>query len=185
SYGPEREYAADENILNSTRSTDFITPKSDISRLFRDAALQLSKDHPFARHIVNSGRLSMPAVLRDSPLNTPDADQFAGAMEPGAAAADAPLALDGKPSWLLSFLGADFTLLCFGDAPAWAEQVDAKLVTVGAKGLADPEGLAARRYDAKPGSAYLIRPDQHICARWRQPTASAVRAAIDKACART
>ncbi|NIC39886.1 FAD-dependent monooxygenase, partial [Aquabacterium sp. A08] len=32
SYGPEREYAADENILNSTRATDFITPKSEISR---------------------------------------------------------------------------------------------------------------------------------------------------------
>ncbi len=39
SYGQEREYAADENILNSTRATDFITPKSEISRLFRDAVL--------------------------------------------------------------------------------------------------------------------------------------------------
>ena len=38
SYAREREYAADENILNSTRSTDFITPKSEASRLLRDAA---------------------------------------------------------------------------------------------------------------------------------------------------
>ena len=61
SYGAEREYAADENILNSTRSTDFITPKSEISRVFRDATLQLAKEHSFARRLVNSGRPSVPA----------------------------------------------------------------------------------------------------------------------------
>ena len=85
-YGPEREYAADENILNSTRSTDFITPKSEISRLFRDQVLGLAREHEFARRIVNSGRLSVPASLRESPLNTPDVDRFQGRMVPGAAA---------------------------------------------------------------------------------------------------
>ena len=73
SYASEREYAADENIRNSTRATDFITPKSEVSRLFRDAVLELAKRHAFARTLVNSGRLSVPATLRDSPLNTPDA----------------------------------------------------------------------------------------------------------------
>ena len=61
-----------------------------MSRTFRDAALQLAHAHPFARKLVNSGRLSVPAVLTASPLNTPDADAFAGAMVPGAAAADSP-----------------------------------------------------------------------------------------------
>ena len=41
-YDIERVQAADENILNSTRSTDFITPKSHMSRVFRDAVLDLS-----------------------------------------------------------------------------------------------------------------------------------------------
>lgn len=54
SYATEREYAADENIRNSTRATDFITPKSEVSRLFRDAVLELAKEHPFARTLVNS-----------------------------------------------------------------------------------------------------------------------------------
>src|SRR5579875_3607267 len=41
SYNAERVAAADENILNSTRSTDFITPKSEAARAYRDAVLTL------------------------------------------------------------------------------------------------------------------------------------------------
>ena len=73
SYDDERVDAADENILNSTRSTDFITPKSEISKTFRDAVLKLASAHPFARKLVNSGRLSVPSTLASSPLNTADA----------------------------------------------------------------------------------------------------------------
>ena len=69
-YDSERVQAADENILNSTRSTDFITPKNEVSRAFRDATLDLAKDCGFARRLVNSGRLSTPSTYRDSPLNT-------------------------------------------------------------------------------------------------------------------
>lgn len=65
-YATEREFAADDNIRHSTRSTDFITPKSAVSRLFRDAALRLAKHYPFARTLVNSGRLSTPTVLEGS-----------------------------------------------------------------------------------------------------------------------
>ncbi|MFM1908682.1 MAG: hypothetical protein RLZZ591_2359 [Pseudomonadota bacterium] len=179
SYGPEREYAADENILNSTRATDFITPKSDISRLFRDAALDLAREHPFARRIVNSGRLSVPATLHTSPLNTGDTDVFVGKQVPGAVLTDAPVQrADGTPSWLLRELGSDFTLLVFGAAPAWAAQLaHVQAITVGTD-LIDHQSLLAQRLDATPGTAYLIRPDQHVCARWRQPTQAAVQAAL-------
>ena len=104
SYAAEREYAADENILNSTRATDFITPKSEISRVFRNAVLELAKDHPFARKLVNSGRLSVPSTLHTSPLNTSDVDAFSGAMVPGAVAVDAPVFVDGRQEWFLSLL---------------------------------------------------------------------------------
>jgi 3-(3-hydroxy-phenyl)propionate hydroxylase len=177
-YGPEREYAADENLLNSTRATDFITPKSAVSRLFRDAALDLARTHTFARRIVNSGRLSVPAVLHGSPLNTPDRDDFAGSMGPGAPAIDAPLA-DGV--WLLRRLsGNGFAALVFGG--------DAGAVAAGAEGLVPvqvvhlpAEGLAAQRYDARPGTVVLLRPDQHVCARWRAATAADVAAALRRA----
>ncbi|MEF7613851.1 FAD-dependent oxidoreductase [Aquincola sp. MAHUQ-54] len=180
SYAVEREYAADENLLNSTRATDFITPKSEVSRLFRDAVLELAKTQPFARRMVNSGRLSVPATLSTSPLNTADADGFAGAMVPGAVAADAPLGATPDDGWLLPRLGGDFALLVFGDAPAWAADI-----ARGLRVVAVPEAAACawQRYDAQPGTAYLIRPDQHVAARWRRPAADAVRAALSHACA--
>ncbi len=188
SYASEREHAADENILNSTRATDFITPKSEVSRLFRDATLDLARHHGFARRLVNSGRLSVPATLRDSPLNTPDRDAFAGAMVPGAPAADAPLP-DGAPSrWLLRALGGEgFTALVF-DGPGRAalcreiEAGAADRVPVRTLVLA-ADGLAAERYDARPGTVYLLRPDQHVCARWRAPVAADIAAALRRALA--
>jgi len=181
SYASEREFAADENLLNSTRSTDFITPKSEISRLFRDAVLSLARDHAFARRLVNSGRLSVPATLAMSPLNTADADAFAGRMVPGAPAADAPLLQGGKPAWLLRLLGEGFTLLCFGAAPAWASALPVQVLAIDGHSLVDADGLAAQRYGATPGCAYLLRPDQHVCARWRTPTEAGVRAARARA----
>lgn len=177
-YGPEREYAADENLLNSTRATDFITPKSEISRLFRDAALDLAREHPFARRIVNSGRLSVPAVLHPSPLNTPDADSFAGTQVPGAVLLDAPVRRNGHSGWLLRQLGMDFTLLVFGPVPAWAQGLPhVQALSIG-QDIEDVQGLVAQRLDGQSGTAYLIRPDQHVCARWRTPTEAAVRAAL-------
>ncbi len=200
SYADEREYAADENIRNSTRATDFITPKSEISRLFRDAVLELAKTQPFARTLVNSGRLSVPATLHGSALNTPDADAFAGRMVPGAAAADAPLKrADGTSTWLLRELGADFTAMVAagaeGEAIARALQDAAeggtllKVIRVGANAdaaagaLIDSDGVLAQRYDLRPGSAYLFRPDQHVCARWRKPTVAQVKAALGRSLA--
>jgi 3-(3-hydroxy-phenyl)propionate hydroxylase len=181
SYAGEREYAADENILHSTRATDFITPKSEVSRLFRDAVLDLSRDHAFARRIVNSGRLSVATTLHGSPLNTPDGDAFDGAMVPGAAAADAPVRRGNAASWLLRELGPDFSLLVFGPAPEWTRALALTTLAIDGDALADSEGCATQRDDAKPGTAYLIRPDRHVAARWRRPTEAAVRSALARA----
>jgi 3-(3-hydroxy-phenyl)propionate hydroxylase len=200
SYGAEREAAADENLRHSTRATDFITPKSDISRLFRDAVLQLAKAHPFARTLVNSGRLSVPATLHGSPLNTPDTDDFDPRTAPGACACDAPVRLaDGTRGWLLRQFGDGFTaLLCRGpgsdalaaELRAADDRIGALAVctVAGAQGadagdLVDTDGLVAQRYDLQPGSLVLLRPDQHVCARWRRPSAHAVRRAVARALA--
>lgn len=203
SYSAERCYAADENIMNSTRSTDFITPKSKTSKAFRNAVLELAQDYPFARALVNSGRLSVPSWLVDSPLNTPDSDSFAGTMIPGAPMDDAPVA-GGKNGWLLGDMDTQFQLLYY---VADASQIGAELaqqlaavaqdqdrigvraVVVAQKGTApqglptliDAQGAVAQRYDLQEGTTYLVRPDQHVAARWRALDVAKVRAAVARA----
>ncbi len=168
SYDIERRAASAENILNSTRSTDFITPKFPASRAFRDAALALAKDFPFARALINSGRLSVPTAQTESPLNTPDVDgDWKSGPAPGRAMLDAPLGNE----WLVDRLGAGFSLLAF-DAPG------VRGVTMIDAGRSE---LAGQRYDAQPGTAYLIRPDRYIAARWRKTDRAVVERALSRA----
>lgn len=201
-YNDERVYAADENILNSTRSTDFITPKSAVSHVFRRAALDLARHHPFARKLVNSGRLSVPSFITHSVLNTPDVDVFAGDMLPGAPMDDAPITCNGQNAWLLDQLGNHFQCLLYVDD---VSQLDAQTLrdvqclaqdavavqplvisrqagaVEGVRVLVDAQGSFAKRYDAQPGSAWLVRPDQHVVARWRHANRHAIAAARDRA----
>ena len=88
---------------------------------------------------------------------------------------------NGRSTWLMRELGADFTLLVFGEPPSWAVPLKLKVLVV--DGAMDASGHAAQRYDAQPGTAYLLRPDQHVCARWRAPTKAAVEAAMWRATA--
>lgn len=204
SYAAEREPAADENILNSSRSTDFITPKSDISLLFRNTVLRLAKDNEFARRLVNSGRLSMPSAYTGSSLNTPDADAFSHDLLPGTVAPDGPLTKDGRLDWWLAELDGRFVIAVFCDtalpddatlealAQLQDHPVGVKLVLVlnpalsrrapaGYHSVVDRQLTVARRYDALQGACYLIRPDQHIVARWRQADARRILAALHRA----
>ncbi|MEK9968701.1 MAG: FAD-dependent oxidoreductase [Ferrovibrio sp.] len=176
-YDSERSAAADENILNSTRSTDFISPKGTAAKALRDAVLELAADHAFARRLVNSGRLSLPCSYRDTPLSTPDRDVFDAGPSPGAPAVDAPLDDD---NWLLAACAEGFTLLAFGALPALPEAVAGRI----AVRCLPADGLAAKRYGARAGSAYLLRPDQHVAARWHQPSMQDISMAYDRALAR-
>ncbi|WP_343607647.1 FAD-dependent oxidoreductase [Roseateles sp.] len=210
-YARERELAADENLLHSTRSTDFITPKSEISRVFRDATLTLAKDFDFARRLVNSGRLSVPTTQYGQP------------------APDAPIRIDGHDDWLLRQMRPGrFTALVFDTppptnggqrvslGPEWGlgvqegspmprgepapglPQVDVAVrplpdlphlphedvpVLLRINDASDPHGLVRARYDAEPGLVVLLRPDQHVCARLHHPTAAELQSALRRALA--
>ena len=206
-YAMDRQFAADENIMNSTRSTDFITPKSRTSKTFRNQVLALAKHYPFARKLVNSGRLSVPSFLTQSVLNTPDTDAFAGQMVPGAPMDDAPVQVGGngqvQDAWLLDQVGRGFAALHFVDAAPDAQTlatlqalqenavpVDSLIVSrqplqvAGFKVLVDVQGWMTQRYDALPGTTYLLRPDQHVLARWRSLDGDRLQAAMARALAR-
>lgn len=201
SYSEERGFAADENLMNSTRSTDFITPKSNTSKTFRNAVLELAAKYPFARALVNSGRLSVPSWLATSSLNTPDSDAFQGNMIPGAPMADAPLQASGD-GWLLNQLGNRFQALHYVEDAGALDAATAKSLTelnagaipiepiivakkgqapAGLKTLIDAKGCIAQRYDLQPGTTYLARPDQHVAGRWRTLDATKIKAAVARA----
>jgi 3-(3-hydroxy-phenyl)propionate hydroxylase len=187
SYDEERIFAADDNIAHSSRATDFITPKNAASRAFRDATLRLAREHAFARPLVNSGRLSTPTPYLDSSLNTPDRDAFAGRMLPGTNCSDAPVRDQGRDGWLLSRLGGRFVAMTFVADPGVrrieAGGIGCEVLVIG-RDVEDCAGLVAARYDGAPGTTYLIRPDQHVAARWRRFDAAEIARAIDRATAR-
>ncbi|CAK8989021.1 Probable NADH-specific resorcinol 4-hydroxylase [Durusdinium trenchii] len=181
SYDEERIHGADENILNSTRSTDFITPKSAISHIFRNAVLDLAEHYEFARPLVNSGRLSLPCTYDGLSLNGPDAlPGGPSRTRVGSPCPDAPVG-DG---FLLPRLGNDFQILTIGaEAPEMLEEdgVTARRFAISASD--DPTGVLAERYLGDASAAvYLIRPDQHVAARWPAFDETAMRTALRKAC---
>jgi 3-(3-hydroxy-phenyl)propionate hydroxylase len=47
--------------------------------------------------------------------------------------------------------------------------------------IEDVRGVLTARYDAQPGTVYLIRPDQHVAARMRAFDEERVRAAMRRA----
>lgn len=164
-YDLERQHGADENILNSTRATRFMTPEDGFERLFRDEVLALAGQADFARAWVNSGRLSRPCVY---PMEAPDDSRLPAASCPGAVAPDAPLG----DAWLIDHLGGETCVLAIG-----AELPDipgARVLTF------TPDEVLRRRYLGEAGGAiYVIRPDQIVAARWVSAELEAVRAAVD------
>jgi len=179
SYDEERIHGADENILNSTRSTEFITPKSDQSRIFRDAVLDLAEHHPMARPLVSSGRLSQPCTYDGSGLNSPDALDGPARTRPGSPCPDAPLG----EGFLLDKLGGGFTILAIdAEVPESVTEggVTARRLSVSAKD--DRTGALRERYLGDTASAvYLIRPDQHVAMRRPSFDDRQVRAALRRA----
>ena len=173
SYNSEAVVTADENILQSSRSTDFMTPKSPTSRAFRDAVLELAAEFSFARPFVNSGRLSTAVAYPDSPLNTADVDAWSGGISPGSPAVDAPW----EDGWLLDRLGERFVLLTsdwHGTPPPNVDILDVAGVAT------DPTALQ-ERYELTAGAGYLFRPDQYVAARWKRVSAARVAAACQRA----
>lgn len=103
---------------------------------------------------------------------------------------------------MLDHLGGGFDLLYFTDAPTIPESLQHTLQAARSKGmpvnvvavgsahpvagadttLADTNGHLRQRYGVPAnGGAYLLRPDQHICARWLTLDATRLQAALKTA----
>jgi 3-(3-hydroxy-phenyl)propionate hydroxylase len=151
----------------------------------RKAVLSLARETEFGKRMINGGRLSVPSVY-DSPLSTADGDLWHGGPRPGTSMPDAPIAArGGDPIYLTdAFIAAGrrFTLLEFTNGAAVDVPDGVEAIRIGgADGFADRAGTAGLRYDAEPGTAYLLRPDGYVAARFRHPTRTALDAALARA----
>lgn len=150
-----------------------------MSRLLRDAVLDLSEHYEFARQLVNSGRFSTPCSYTASSLNSADALNGPELTRPGSACPDAPL----SDEFLLPKLAGKFTLLTIdADAPDRIEEGGVQATRLALSVKDDLSLELKRRYlgDAT-GAVYLIRPDQHVAARRDTFEENAFRQAIRRA----
>jgi 3-(3-hydroxy-phenyl)propionate hydroxylase len=175
SYDLERGQAAVENALLSCRAQAFVTPRTPMGRLLRDAVIALAREHEFARVLVNTGRPSTPTAYADTPLKVPDADGFAAGPPPGSAAEDGPL--DG--GFLLDRRRGEFLAVHFGEAPGPSRAaiggfaLDHVVVPPG-----DDTRVLYERYGANGGATYVLRPDSHVAGRTRALSADAAAAIV-------
>jgi 3-(3-hydroxy-phenyl)propionate hydroxylase len=205
SYSAERVAAAREIIDEAGKSTRFMTPPSRGFRLLRDAVLSLSLTQPFVGPLYH-WRTSRPHEYTHSALNSAGDDNalFKAGPAHGAPAQNIRLAADDH---LLDHLDHAFSLLYVTDAEAIPEPLVAVLNDFRSRGLpvrvlaitgqqpgtvrpvagadqtlADASGHLRQRYGLRgAGGAYLLRPDQHVCARWMSLDATRLRAALSTA----
>jgi 3-(3-hydroxy-phenyl)propionate hydroxylase len=81
---------------------------------------------------------------------------------------------NGKFVWLLEAVGGEETIL---HVPNGSPPPRSSRVLILGQDLADESGFFNQRFDTSPGSTYLVRPDQHLAARWRHANSSAVESA--------
>ena len=184
SYNEERVQAADENMFNSAGATNFMTPRSPIERLFRDQVLWLAVQHPFARKLINSGRLSQPCVLSQSTLQTQSSLQTDGTapVSPGHALVDASLTGTTGLTWLVTEAQGRFTLVTASPKPL------PDIMGIDRIGIDQSESYTCFEdtdgcFKARYGTAniYLLRPDGHVCAVFDKSDADAIIAAHNRA----
>ena len=199
-HSTERVGAAREIIDEAGKSTRFMAPPSRGFRLLRDAVLSLSMTEEFVRPLYH-WRTSRPHEYLDSMLNSAGDDNalFRSGPAHGAPPQNIRLAPD---DFLLDHLGGGFELLYFTQAAAIPEPLQQVLAATRAKGvplrviavgaaqpvagadltLLDADGHLRQRYGVQAsGAAYLLRPDQHVCARWLTLDATRLQAALNTA----
>jgi len=202
-YSDERVHATRENLRYATKSTEFMAPPSHGFALMREAVLSLAAEHAWVRPLVNPRQTSAIA-FPDSALNAFAARSaaFEAGPRPGEVLPECPLErVDGMYGHVTDLLGPCFTALVFcpeGAVPADLQTALARLargaVPFAAVAVAsrrapgatlptavDAGGRAARLFGAEGGAVYLVRPDGHVCARWRDGAAGEIEVALRRA----
>jgi 3-(3-hydroxy-phenyl)propionate hydroxylase len=200
----ERVGAAREIIEEAGKSTRFMTPPEGGFTLLRNAVLSLSLTQEFVRPLYH-WRTSRPHEYTHSMLNSMGDDNALFKAGPAHGAPPQNICLSAD-NYLLDHLGGGFDLLYFTEHDAMPEAlcdvvqgvrqqgVPVRIVAVGSgqtvegadTTLSDADGHFRQRYGVvASGAGYLLRPDQHVCARWLTLDAHRLQAAFDAALLRS
>jgi 3-(3-hydroxy-phenyl)propionate hydroxylase len=200
----ERVGAAREIIEESGKSTRFMAPPEGGFTLLRNAVLSLSLTQEFVRPLYH-WRTSRPHEYTHSMLNSTGDDNALFKAGPAHGAPPQNICLSAD-NYLLDHLGGGFDLLYFTEHDAVPQAlcdvvqgvrqqgIPVRIVAVGSgqtvagadTTLSDADGHFRQRYGVvASGAGYLLRPDQHVCARWLTLDAHRLQAAFDAALLRS
>ncbi len=199
-YSAERVGAAREIIAESGKSVRFMTPPTHGFELLRNAVLSLSLTQDFVRPLYH-WRTSRPHEYTHSLLNSRGDDNALFTDGPAHGAPPRNIRL-GANDFLLDHVGGGFDLIYFTTGAAIptplldvvnaarTKGVALRITAVGAaqpvtgadQTFADADDHFRQRYGVQAdGAAYLLRPDQHVCARWLTLDAVRLQAALNAA----
>ncbi len=175
SYHQERHDAARHNVLVTNRTARFLRPANGAERLFRSAALALARHYPFARQLVNTGRMSTPNTYTRS-----DACSATGGRATQNVAFSWADGSHGELIDLMRWSGGRLLLLIFGDLSAsgaarlqaLGQQGDLRCVQVVAAGddaaaeehVIDSHGHLQATCRVFGHAWALVRPDGYLAA---------------------
>ncbi len=200
----ERVGAAREIIEEAGKSTRFMTPPEGGFTLLRNAVLSLSLTQGFVRPLYH-WRTSRPHEYTHSMLNSMGDDNALFKAGPAHGAPPQNICLSAD-NYLLDHLGGGFDLLYFTEHDAVPQAlcdvvqgvrqqgIPVRIVAVGSgqtvtgadTTLSDADGHFRHRYGVvASGAGYLLRPDQHVCARWLTLDAHRLQTAFDAALLRS
>ncbi len=174
SYNDERIDAAKENILHSSRATNFMTPKNKMAKVFRDQVLDLATSNQFSRNLINSGRLSVPFKLSGLKLdNKYKDDPLLGSIY-----IDFPISdRKGNQLFLTDIITNGYNFLSFSKRKKKIP-FDLNIISVGREtnqdvDFFDFEGKGLERYTLD--LSYLIRPDGYIVGIFKEVNVKTLR----------
>ncbi|WP_382321523.1 FAD-dependent oxidoreductase [Hydrogenophaga sp. UC242_53] len=180
SYQDERLEAAQQNVCVTNRTARFLRPADGSERLFRQAAISLAKQYPFARSLINTGRMAVA-----NPYSQSSACTYATGSAAGQSVQNVPFQwADGTPGQvndLLNWAQGDLLVLVFGDlAPAALQRLrrlclDAPVRSVQVLGtdgvpaqalehVRDPKGHLQGACHVFGHAWALVRPDGYLAA---------------------
>lgn len=186
-YHEERHEAARQNVLVTNRTARFLRPADGAEKMFRDAALGLARQYPFARQFVNTGRMAIA-----NPYTASRACCEGGGLPVQNVEFRWADASTGTVNDLLQWADGRLLLLIFGKVTAadlrkvHALAASAPLVAVHVAGkgdapaarehVRDPQGHLEGACHVFGHSWALIRPDAYVAATGEGVEASLVEA---------